>query len=387
MNIQAVQYAMIKHAALVGKADIQVHPEDELGNIVTLMKGIRGKWNGLNYRVPKGFESDGVSTPSYLWPIISPPVDPKTIRAGIVHDWIYRHQPKKWSREDADNLFAEMCREDGLSSLQTTLAFAGLRMFGDKAWQENAERKAKMLAERKAARMAKRLAQKSKEGQLAKAAAAGQTFEQQYKELYDQWGKIPDDDWFYEFDIIQNRERAAKAQNPKATGSEPLGTLIPTESIGNAVAKVKKDFGPLAKEVSRIFDTKAHEKEVIRQIAEDRRRRVAEAMPRISEAINNFEDRQVRAAVDAGRMNNIVGESARMKAILYAREKDARRNAALSNLWRYRHGADSLPPYRIQDKARTSTSHHGGDTTWDRTSSPAAKQKQMIEGKQQSKSV
>lgn len=143
-----------KVAGVVGKVDIKVHPEDELGNIVTLLKGIRGKYNGLNYRVPKGFESDGVSTPSFLWPIISPPVHPHTIRGGIIHDWIYRHQPKGWTREDADNLFADVIEEDGLSPIQAQLAYAGLRLFGDKAWKENAKRKADELAARKAERLA-----------------------------------------------------------------------------------------------------------------------------------------------------------------------------------------------------------------------------------------
>lgn len=171
MDIQTVQYAMMKQAGILGKADIKVHPEDADGNIVTLMTGIRGKWHGLNYRVPKGFESDGVSTPSFLWPIISPPVHPHTIRGGIIHDWLYRHQPKGWSREDADKLFEEVIREDGLSPIQAKLAYYGLRMFGDKAWEENAARKAADLAARKAERMAAK--NKGKKEELAKAASTG----------------------------------------------------------------------------------------------------------------------------------------------------------------------------------------------------------------------
>lgn len=166
MDLQTVQSAMTKYAASVGKTDIKLHPADELGNIVTLMKGIRGKWHGLNYRVPKGFESDGVSTPKLLWPVISPPVHPHTIRAGIIHDWLYRHQPKKWTREDADKLFAEICEEDGLSPLQTQLAYTGLRLFGGSAWEANADRKAAELEARKMERLS------AKHQALAKAAAA-----------------------------------------------------------------------------------------------------------------------------------------------------------------------------------------------------------------------
>ena len=172
MDIRTVQQAMLKHASVVGKADIQVHPEDAEGNIVTLLKGIRGKWHGLNYRVPKGFESDGVSTPSFLWHVISPPVHPHTIRGGIIHDWLYRHQPKGWTREAADKLFADVIEEDGLSPVQAQLAYAGLRLFGDKAWEANAAKKAKEQAARRAARVVAKLTAASGEPQQKAAAVS-----------------------------------------------------------------------------------------------------------------------------------------------------------------------------------------------------------------------
>ena len=172
MDIRTVQQAMLKYASVVGKADIQVHPEDAEGNIVTLLKGIRGKWHGLNYRVPKGFESDGVSTPSFLWHVISPPVHPHTIRGGIIHDWLYRHQPKGWTREAADKLFADVIEEDGLSPIQAQLAYAGLRLFGDKAWEANAAKKAKEQAARRAARVVAKLTTVSGEPQQKAAAVS-----------------------------------------------------------------------------------------------------------------------------------------------------------------------------------------------------------------------
>ena len=158
-------------------------------------------------------------------------------------------------------------------------------------------------------------------------------------------------------------------------------------SIPGEVTKAAEPFKPLAQEVARLTDTEAHGREVIRQIAEDRQKAFAENSKTIGDALESFEDWRVRSAVDAGKMDKIVGDSARMRALLYAREKDERRNAAMANLWKHYYGADSLPPYKVQDKERASNSHHGGDATLDRTSSPAVKQKQIIEGKPQSKSV
>lgn len=210
-----------KQAALIGKADIKIHPEDELGNIVTLLKGIRGKWNGHNYRVPKGFESDGVSTPRLLWPIISPPVHPHTIRGGIIHDWLYRHQPKGWTREDADRMFADVIEEDGLSPIQSELAYTGLRLFGDKAWKENAER---LEAEREA-RKAERLKQKLKHKTikpLQLKAASEVPMNSTYKEALmlkkaDFWNPVT---WFESEDEKRRREAAKVLADHKARMEE-----------------------------------------------------------------------------------------------------------------------------------------------------------------------
>jgi hypothetical protein len=100
-------------------------------------------------------------------------VHPHTIRGGIIHDWLYRHQPRGWTREQADKVFRDVIEEDGLSPLQADLAYIGLRMFGDKAWDENAKRK---LIERAAQRAKnKRTNNTTAEAGQAKAASKEHT--------------------------------------------------------------------------------------------------------------------------------------------------------------------------------------------------------------------
>ena len=114
-----------------------IHTENERGDIITLLEDHTETWNGRTFIVPAGFESDGVSTPRFLWSSISPKIHPATLRGGIDHDYLYREQPEGWTRKDADKLFFDVIREDGLSPVRARLAYTGLRIFGSKAWNEN----------------------------------------------------------------------------------------------------------------------------------------------------------------------------------------------------------------------------------------------------------
>ena len=116
---------------------IDIHTETERGDIITLAEPHVETWRGRTFTVPAGFESDGVSTPRFLWTTISPKVHPQTIRGGLDHDWLYREQPEGWTRKDADQLFFDVIREDGFSPVRARLAYTGLRLFGNKAWNEN----------------------------------------------------------------------------------------------------------------------------------------------------------------------------------------------------------------------------------------------------------
>ena len=118
---------------------IDIHTETNRGDIITTLEDHTETWNGRTFTIPAGFESDGVSTPRFLWTTISPAIHPQTIRGGVDHDFVYREQPSGWTRKDADRLFYDVIRADGFPLVRSKLAYAGLRMFGGKAWKENQE--------------------------------------------------------------------------------------------------------------------------------------------------------------------------------------------------------------------------------------------------------
>jgi hypothetical protein len=122
---------------------IEIHQETDRGDIVTMQEDLMVIWKDRVLRIQEGFASDGCSTPRFLWDSVSPAVHPQTIRAAIAHDYLYRTQPEGWTRKDADDMFYDLCREDGFSWWKSQKAYWGLRLFGGSAWEENRERKEK----------------------------------------------------------------------------------------------------------------------------------------------------------------------------------------------------------------------------------------------------
>ena len=118
---------------------VEIHQSDERGNIFRTGEALTFVFAGNTVEIPVGFESDGVSVPKLFWGIISPQIDPKTLRAGVKHDYIYRVQPAGWTRKMADLMFLCTLIEDGVSPRKAFLAYRGVRMFGWIAWRQNKE--------------------------------------------------------------------------------------------------------------------------------------------------------------------------------------------------------------------------------------------------------
>ena len=118
---------------------IEIHKETAQGDIITLLEDLTVQFNGKTLTVPAGFQSDGASVPQFLWDSVSPQIDPRTLRGALVHDYIYRNAPDQWTRKEADDLFYEFIREDGLSWWSAQKAYWGVRLFGTSAWCEREE--------------------------------------------------------------------------------------------------------------------------------------------------------------------------------------------------------------------------------------------------------
>lgn len=115
---------------------VDIHTETERGDVLTLKEPLIVHWRGRLLEVPAGFESDGASVPRLFWATVSPRVDPATIRGAVAHDYLYRKHPDGWTRADADELFYDLIRADGLSWWRANKAWLGVRLFGGAAWKE-----------------------------------------------------------------------------------------------------------------------------------------------------------------------------------------------------------------------------------------------------------
>ena len=120
---------------------IEIHPSDEMGTVLRTLKNTVIRFREKTFCIRKGFESDGVSTPRFLWASVSPAIDPRSIRGGVAHDYIYRVQPMGWTRGEADLMFFIFLVEDGLGIWNALKAYVGVRLFGWIPWRNNRENK------------------------------------------------------------------------------------------------------------------------------------------------------------------------------------------------------------------------------------------------------
>lgn len=114
---------------------VAVHSEDKQGNVYTLLEGFEVVWNGKKLFIPENFKSDGASVPRFFWRIVFPPGDSRALRAAFAHDYIYRTHPENWTKAEADKMFYDLLREDGVSWLAAQTAWWGVKLFGFSSWK------------------------------------------------------------------------------------------------------------------------------------------------------------------------------------------------------------------------------------------------------------
>ena len=113
---------------------IGIYKADDRGDIVTLIEDLTVSWRDKTVTIPGGFKCDGASVPQFLWSSVTPAVDPRTLRGAVTHDYLYRTTPEGWSRKEADELFYDLIREDGLGWWASQKAYWGVRLFGASSW-------------------------------------------------------------------------------------------------------------------------------------------------------------------------------------------------------------------------------------------------------------
>lgn len=85
--------------------------------------------------IPKDFETDIASIPRPLWSII-PPVRADIMQAAILHDHLYRH-PCFYNRKDADLIFYQILRENGVYYITANAMYFGVRLFGGSSFKKD----------------------------------------------------------------------------------------------------------------------------------------------------------------------------------------------------------------------------------------------------------
>lgn len=87
--------------------------------------------------VKEGFDFDGASIPRALWSLVGSPFSGGVQRAACIHDALYSSQ--LLPRKEADKIFLEAMKCDGVPLMRRYAYYFAVRAFGDVAWMENSD--------------------------------------------------------------------------------------------------------------------------------------------------------------------------------------------------------------------------------------------------------
>ena len=88
--------------------------------------------------VKPGFVFDGATIPQICWTTIGHPLEHRFIYAALLHDALYasRYLPRK----EADRYFLQFLKEfSGVGKYTAGKMYLGVRLFGEKAWNEKTD--------------------------------------------------------------------------------------------------------------------------------------------------------------------------------------------------------------------------------------------------------
>lgn len=93
---------------------------------------------GVCIEIPEGFVFDAASVPRIVWSAISP--TELGVVAPLVHDWLYRTggQYGALSRSQADQIFLDHMKAEGVSAWRRWAAYAAVRIGGGGSWRDDA---------------------------------------------------------------------------------------------------------------------------------------------------------------------------------------------------------------------------------------------------------
>lgn len=84
--------------------------------------------------VAEGFACDGASIPRAAWRVVGKHELGEP--APTCHDWLYRGHDERYTRAEADRLFLEIMRLDGVPEWRARAAYTAVRLFGGRSWRK-----------------------------------------------------------------------------------------------------------------------------------------------------------------------------------------------------------------------------------------------------------
>jgi hypothetical protein len=90
------------------------------------------------YYVPKGFDTDLASIPRWFW-VLLPPQKTEFIAPAIIHDYLYRC-PNGLTRYQADNVFYNALRKEGVGIYESLIMYSGVRIGGSQFFDKKRQK-------------------------------------------------------------------------------------------------------------------------------------------------------------------------------------------------------------------------------------------------------
>lgn len=91
--------------------------------------------NDFKVTVKKGLVTDGASIPRIFWSIIGCPSNGKYVGSAIIHDGLYMSEII--SRKDADKIFLDMLKHNGIGYIKRNLMYFAVRLGGYFVWRKH----------------------------------------------------------------------------------------------------------------------------------------------------------------------------------------------------------------------------------------------------------
>ncbi len=89
----------------------------------------------LTFTIHEGFIFDGASIPRAFWRLIGHPMQPRTLVAALMHDYLYATEFLE--RKTADWIFLEMLQKSGVGWIKRNLMWGAVDLFGGSVWRSH----------------------------------------------------------------------------------------------------------------------------------------------------------------------------------------------------------------------------------------------------------